>query len=204
MNMSEIQSSARHSLRERKRAKAIALIQEKALELFIIQGYEATTVEQIAEAAEVSPSTFFRYFSTKKAVALHDSLDPRIIEAFRVQPGELTVIKALREALRSVFKEISKEQLDRELKRGELILREPELQTAMIDEFARNIDMFSELIAERLNRKPDDLAVRTLAGAIIGAMLSVILQSNSSNPGKNYFESFDKVLEQLEIGLVVS
>jgi hypothetical protein len=47
-------------LRERKKAKTRAAIQEHALRLFRIQGYEATTIEQIADAAEVSPSTVFR------------------------------------------------------------------------------------------------------------------------------------------------
>jgi AcrR family transcriptional regulator len=190
-------------LRERKKAKAMAAIQAAALKLFTSQGYEATTVEQIAEAADVSPSTFFRYFSTKKAVVLHDNLDPLIIDAFRNQPAELSVIQALRKALHSAFTEIPKEALGYELKRGELILKEPGLRAAMIDEFARNIDMFSELIGERLNRQADDVAVRTLAGAIIGALLSVILQKDTLRPERHYFENFDSALEQLENGLAI-
>jgi len=55
-------------LREQKIAKAKVLIQECALRLFAEQGYSKTTVEQIAEAAEVSSSTFFRYFQTKEAI----------------------------------------------------------------------------------------------------------------------------------------
>jgi transcriptional regulator GlxA family with amidase domain len=57
--------AARPGLRERKKTKTRAAIREHALRLFREQGYEATTVEQIAEAAEVSHSTFFRYFPTK-------------------------------------------------------------------------------------------------------------------------------------------
>ena len=53
-------------LRERKKAKTRATIREHALPLFRDQGYDATTVEQIAAAAEVSPARFYRYFPTKR------------------------------------------------------------------------------------------------------------------------------------------
>ena len=76
-------------LRERKKAKTRAAIQEVALRLFERQGYEATTIEQIAEAAEVSPSTFFRYFGSKEDVVVYDALDPILIEAWRKQPRRL-------------------------------------------------------------------------------------------------------------------
>src|SRR5574337_1236534 len=90
-------------LRERKKAKTRAAIQGHALRLFREQGYEATTVEQIAAAAEVSPSTFFRYFSTKEDVVLYDDLDPLLIAAFAAQPAELSPIQAMRGALQRVL-----------------------------------------------------------------------------------------------------
>src|SRR5215470_7669638 len=96
-------SQATPGLRERKKAKTRAAIQRHALQLFREQGYEATTVEQIAEAAEVSPSTFFRYFRTKEDVALYDDLDPLFIAAFEAQPAELSPVQAMRRAWRQVF-----------------------------------------------------------------------------------------------------
>ncbi|MDI9916488.1 TetR family transcriptional regulator [Rhodococcus sp. IEGM 1379] len=85
-------------LRERKKARTRATIQAQALRLFQERGYDATTVQQIIDACEISESTFFRYFPTKADVVLSDDFDPLIVEAFLTQPPELTSIQALRAA----------------------------------------------------------------------------------------------------------
>ena len=77
-------------LRERKKAKTRAAIRQHALRLFREQGYSATTIEQIADAAEVSPATFFRYFPTKEDVVLQDDLDIVTLAALEAQPRELS------------------------------------------------------------------------------------------------------------------
>src|ERR1700744_4083588 len=87
-------------LRERKKARTRASLREHALRLFREQGYQATTVEQIAAAAEVSPSTFFRYFPTKEEVVLQDDMDIRLVEAFANRPPGRPPIPAIRAALR--------------------------------------------------------------------------------------------------------
>src|SRR6516164_6345541 len=96
-------AQARPGLRERKKARTRAAIREHALRLFREQGYDSTTVEQIAEAAEVSPSTFFRYFPTKEDVVLQDDLDLVWMDAFRAQPPDLGPIAAMRTAVRAAF-----------------------------------------------------------------------------------------------------
>src|SRR5579863_341297 len=118
-------SQATLGLRERKKAKTRAAIQRHALQLFREQGYEATTVEQIAEAAEVSPSTFFRYFHTKEEVALYDGFDPLIIAAFEAQPAELSPVQAMRRAFRQVFANMPAVETEQQWERGRLILAVP-------------------------------------------------------------------------------
>jgi AcrR family transcriptional regulator len=86
-------------LRERKKAKTRAAIREHALRLFREQGYSGTTVEQIAEAAEVSPATFYRYFPTKEDVVLQDDLDVLAFQTFEQQPPELGPLAAMRAAM---------------------------------------------------------------------------------------------------------
>src|SRR3984957_1002089 len=95
-------------LRERKEARTRASIREHALRLFREQGYHATTVEQIAAAAEVSPSTFFRYFPTKEDVVLQDDMEPLLAEAIEHQPPELGVVAAVRASLRTVISNLDK------------------------------------------------------------------------------------------------
>src|ERR1051326_4996766 len=91
-------------LRERKKARTRAAIREHALRLFRANGYQRTTVEQIAAAAEVSPSTFFRYFPTKEDVVLQDDMDTRMIEALERQPADLSPLSAVRAAGRDAFR----------------------------------------------------------------------------------------------------
>lgn len=189
------------SLRERKKTKAKVLIQEQALRLFAKQGYGATTVEQIAEAAEVSASTFFRYFQTKEAAVLYDSLDPIIIEAIRQQPPELSVIRALREAIKTTFQELTEEKMKLEMERAELLRTIPSLRAAMMDEMVRNIDMLAVIVAERTNRKPDDIAVRNVAGAVIGVGMAAMLQANKRPKEIDSIMAFDDALAHLENGL---
>ena len=101
--LSDVRGSVAGGLRERKKARTRAAIRREAMRLFREHGYEETTVEQIAEAAEVSPSTFFRYFPTKEDVVLLDEYDDLIVEAFRAQPPELTPLQAIRKALSEVM-----------------------------------------------------------------------------------------------------
>src|SRR5215471_12740758 len=95
--------AARPGLRERKKARTRAAIREHALRLFREQGYDETTVEQIADAAEVSPSTFFRYFPTKEDVVLQDDMDLLWLEVYRAQPPGLGPLAALRASVRTAF-----------------------------------------------------------------------------------------------------
>jgi len=79
-------------LRERKRRETSERIIEKGLRLFVKNGYEATTLDAIAEAADISRRTFFYYFKSKEDILLaaHDSgfrqaLRPAMLEESSAQ-----------------------------------------------------------------------------------------------------------------------
>lgn len=183
------------SLRERKKVKTRNLIQEHALRLFLEQGYEETTVEQVAQAADVSLSTIFRYFPTKEDLVLRDAFDPVFLKTFRKQPAKLSLIRALRVAFREAFAQISTDEM---LEREELMFKVPELRVRMLDEFASSFKFLVEMMAERVGRSPDDITLQSLAGAVIGIVISVWF--NQMADIKNFVMLLDKGLEQLENG----
>ena len=167
--------TAQAGLRERKKARTRASLREHALRLFREQGYQATTVEQIAAAAEVSPSTFFRYFPTKEDVVLQDDMDTRLVEAFANQPPDLAPIPAIRAALREAWASFTPAEWEQMREGGRLSMEVPEIRARSMNEFSRIISVVAEALAQRVGRRPDDLRVRVLAGAVIGVMMSVFL-----------------------------
>jgi AcrR family transcriptional regulator len=200
-NMSEAPAAGRPAgLRERKKARTRAAIREHALRLFREQGYQATTVEQIAEAAEVSPSTFFRYFPTKEDVVLQDDFDLITVEAFEAQPAGMSVIAAYRGAAAQMYNSLSPEELARFRESIELTLTIPEVRARALDEFAQAIDVTAQAIARRTGRAPDDPAVRNVAGALVGVVMSATMPW-SSQPAEDMFERIDAGLAHLEAGL---
>jgi AcrR family transcriptional regulator len=182
----------RQGLRERKKARTRFAIQQEALRLFREQGYGATTVEQIAEAAEVSPSTFFRYFPTKDALVLTDDYDPIMVEQFRAQPPELGAVAAFRAAFRETFTDMPQDQVDAAWERNALILSVPELRAGFADFMITSMSQVVGLIAERSARSKDDPDVVAAAGAIMGILLSSMLLG-----GKNMQEQLEVIDEQL-------
>jgi len=187
-------------LRERKKAKTKAAIQHHALRLFQEQGYAATTIEQIAEAAEISPSTFFRYFPTKEDIVLWDDLDPLLIAAFKAQPAELGPIQAMRGAIRDVLTKLPAEVVAQQGVRSHLIFTVPELRMRMLDQFAGMIDLVAKLVAERVGRPAGDFEVHTFAGAMIGTMLAAFF-IDTTNPLSEYLAAVDAGLAYLEAGM---
>lgn len=190
-------------LRERKKVKTRAMIEEHALKLFVKQGYEATTVEQIAEAAEVSPSTFFRYFPAKEDLVLGNMPNTAVIELFGTQPLELSPLQALRASVRQMRANMTPEEYDLLKSRFEVIHAVPELKSLAIKEFVRLRERFAELIAYRVGRKADDFDVVVFAGAVIGVWIAVLHSVKGCAKIEEFPNKFDKALQQLESGFVL-
>ncbi|MGW0871802.1 TetR family transcriptional regulator [Streptomyces sp. NPDC002740] len=89
------------TLRERKKQRTRDALLRAAVELFTSQGYERTTVDEIAAAVDVSQRTFFRYFAGKDeaALALVEMTVERFVEAVRERPPHEPPMQALRQAV---------------------------------------------------------------------------------------------------------
>jgi len=187
-------------LRERKKLKTRALIQAEALRLFLEKGFEATTIEEIAEAAEISPSTFFNYFPSKEDVVFQDELDPLILAAFNAQPQSAHPVRALRDAMKTVFGHLTPEQ-DRVMRQRLVLMSStPALRSAMLTQFAELVDQIAGLMAGRAGLKPTDFAIRNLAGALLGVMMSALLIA-ADDPKADMIEVADRAMAHLEAGL---
>ncbi|MEO5745353.1 MAG: TetR family transcriptional regulator [Terracoccus sp.] len=169
-------------LRERKKAKTRASLRAHALRLFKEQGYAETTVEQIAAAAEVSPSTFFRYFATKDETVLDDLVDADTFRIMIAAPTALSPLEALQYAVDRTFRQMSDDELEMELTRNSLIQSVPELRKGVMAEITRPIGLLTEAIAIRLGRPIDDPDLRLYAGAAVGALMTLMPGAPTEQP----------------------
>jgi AcrR family transcriptional regulator len=189
-------------LRERKKERTRATIRAHALHLFVTQGYDETTVQQIIDEVEVSESTFFRYFPTKGDVVLTDEFDPIIVATFLRQPPELGPIQALRRAFNEAFGQLTPEDVAEQSGRMQLILSVPELRASMLDQFGQAMRLLAEVLAERTGRRADDMQVVTVAGAVVGVAMAVMF-TMIDDPAANLAALLDEAMGNLEAGLTL-
>ncbi|MFG3252567.1 TetR/AcrR family transcriptional regulator [Streptomyces sp. NPDC048172] len=162
--------AAKLGLRERKKLQTRQAIRHTAYRLFDEQGYDATPVDQIAEEAEVSPSTVFRYFPTKEDIVLNDEYDPMIEETLRARPTSESPVIALRETLSESLARVFDADAAETWQRIRLIREVPALRARMSEQSAETTRMLARALAERADRPVDDLEVRIVTGAMLGAL----------------------------------
>ena len=196
-------SSLPAGLRERKKAKTRAAIRDHAMRLFEEQGYAATTVDQIAEAAEVSPSTFFRYFPTKEDVILIDDYDPVIVEAIKAQPPDVSPVRALLNGMREVFLNLSAEEWATEKRRQAIYQTVPELRARAMNQTVLAVDMLAGALADRDGKPHDDIIYRVIAGAMVGVVLAVAPPGGTNSFDAADFARVEEALGILEAGLTL-
>ncbi|RAG84193.1 TetR family transcriptional regulator [Streptacidiphilus pinicola] len=162
-------------LRERKKLKTRRAIRAAAFRLFAEQGYETTTVDQIAAEAEVSPSTFFRYFPAKEDLVISDDYDPLLEAAFRARPRDEPLVESIRQAMIEPLRRILAAEHDDVLLRMRLYREVPSIRARALVGQQESATMMCGLLAERTGEPADGLRLRAVVSAILAASSEAVL-----------------------------
>ncbi len=173
-------------LRERKKQRTREQIVEAAMGLFAERGYQATTIADIATAADVAPRTFFSYFPSKEAVVFHtvDRDLEGLASALRDRPPGETAFDGLRRWIDEMFDEWMAEE-DAALLRKRLCRENEGLANFEGGMMARIHELLLEAIAEDLDEPADALRPRLVAAAAMAALTSLDrgLDEQAEQPG---------------------
>lgn len=175
---------SRLGLRERRRASTRAEIIQAAAELVLERGLHEVTVEDIAEAAGVSPRTFFNYFPTKKAAVIPgaEPLSADQVAAF-VADRETPVWQGLQDLLAGHLARWPEARSD-VARTQQLLVAHPELMPVLherIDEFQATL---VAAVAARLDASPGDERPR-VAAAVCGALVKLAVSGHPDHSGED-------------------
>jgi AcrR family transcriptional regulator len=163
--------------REHKKAQTRDELVAAALRLFSRDGFQATTVEDIAEEAKVSPRTFFRYFANKEEVLFHrkDEDLARLEAELKSRPPGESALEALRATVVEYLRRFQEDR-DFHLLRIRLIREAPSLEAYGLQQHQQWIRVLARTLARRMNVSPvSDLRPVLLAGCGIIAMRSALV-----------------------------
>ncbi|MEV5435635.1 TetR family transcriptional regulator [Streptomyces sp. NPDC052682] len=188
-------------LRERKKIKTREAIRAATYALVREQGYDATTIEQIAERAEVSPSTVFRYFPTKEDIVLTDEYDELMLQELRDRPADEPWTDSLRYVLRRAVGYATDEEPEITRLRWRLMAEVPAVRSRMMESMSVTGRLLGRAVAERSGRSPDSLEVRVLAMSLMGGLLEACLYWAEHGHEGDLADLVDRALDVIEHGL---
>ena len=164
------------SLRKKHVDRTRQAIVDAAYALFVERGFAATTVDDIAQRADVAPRTFFRYFPTKESVLFHDA-DSKV-QAMRDRLAERPDGEPASESLLAILRDMA-DELAGDRERAQLICRLSSENDSLLSSRRRMmIDQFSaaivESVSERDGTPADDVALRAMAAAVVACGATAI------------------------------
>ncbi len=158
-------------LRERKKRERRRRIEDVAMELFALQGFDATTIDQIAAAADIAPRTFFSYFDTKDDVVLADYANRlgRILHELDQRPTDEPAWSALQRSFAAVASDYAAEA-DRLAQRFAIMAATPSVQARSLQLQAGWEHTLTAHLATRLAAASGDPVPRLLAATSVAVM----------------------------------
>ncbi|MFF7992859.1 TetR family transcriptional regulator [Kitasatospora xanthocidica] len=188
------------SLRERKKLKTRQTIRREAYRLFDEQGYENTTVEQIAAAAEVSPSTFFRYFATKEDLVLSDEYDPAVITALLARPAGEPFLTSCREAMGDLIRQLLRHEREELFTRMRLVTEVPALRAGVYRSTNDPQQLFLTVLTRRASVEEPTFEMRLTAAAVAAATTEALLRWAASGGREDIADLVDRTFAVLGSG----
>ncbi len=190
-------------LRERKKLATRAALHQAALQLVAEHGLDHVSIDDIAERADVSPRTFFNYFSSKDDAVL--GLDPdasaRQVAAFHARPADETPVRALRAVAREQAQEMATET-DLWPLRLTVIDSPPVLLGRLAAVFGEGERAVADAIAERTGTRAGTDAYPTLLAGVAGvAMRTALHRWLASDFVAALPDLVDEAWDALEAGL---
>ncbi|MGW2491710.1 TetR/AcrR family transcriptional regulator [Streptomyces sp. NPDC001606] len=193
----------RLGLRERKKIKTREAIRAATYALVAEQGYDATTIDQIAERAEVSPSTVFRYFPTKEDIVLTDEYDLLMADELRARPAGEPLIQSLRYVIHRAVDRALAEDPEVARLRVRLGVEIPAVRGRMLESMASTGALLRQVIADRTGLDPEALEVRVHAMSLIGGLMEVNRYWGETGQQDDLGALMERALDVLEHGLPV-
>lgn len=154
--------------RERKKRETRRQIVDAALTLFSERSYESVTVGEIASAADVDPSTFFRHFRAKEYVLFADvdDLQQFLLEELENRPVDEPVLMAATHALQESFKSMQRSP-EKERLRQQLMNSTPALRAQLAELLVRSVQTLAEALAQRLQVDPAENPIPYMLAAVV-------------------------------------
>lgn len=150
-------------------------IRRAAYRLFSEQGYDATPVHQIAEEANVSIATIFRYFPTKEDIVLTDEYDPIKAAALRSRPAGEPPLAALRNAILDSLRPTFERDQPEISARVKLMYEVPAIRARISESTRTTGRVLAEVLAQRCGRPIDDLEMRVLTAIVLSAFHEALM-----------------------------
>lgn len=188
-------------LRERKKLKTRQAIRTATYALIEEQGYDATTIEQIADRAEVSPSTVFRYFPTKEDIVLTDEYDEIMLEELRARPVDEPWMDSLRHVMHKALALGMTDEPEVSRLRARLGVEVPAVRARMMESMSEAGLLIRQAIAARTGLDQDSLEVRVFAMSLMGGLMEVSLYWAENGCNGELSDLMDQAMDVLEHGL---
>jgi AcrR family transcriptional regulator len=200
-------STRSYDLRERKRTRTRLMIQGEALRLFAEKGYAQTTVEELADAAAISPRTFFRYFPSKEDVVLWDEYDPEAAELLAARPSDEPAAESFCAIVRETLGGLLRRDPDQLLTKVRLLSSVPELRARFLEMQASWLSSTespgSEMMAAAFAHRhvADDRQLRVTVGALSAALTIAIDEWQRDGGKSDLLSLFDQTVDALVAGI---